>query len=98
MQSSNGRLRAVVRSSRVPVGLALFTMPAPSPPGSFMTTSVRSVLYANVLDESQQRLLDDAKRLAQSSGLDLEVVDLGRQNLLRRAVSRVLHGGEASFG
>ena len=98
MQSSNGRVRAVVRSSRVPVGLTQFTMLAPSPAGSSVTTAVRSVVYANVLDESQQRLLDEARRLALASDLDLEVVDLGRQNLLRRAVSRMLHSEEASFG
>jgi hypothetical protein len=98
MQSSNGRVRAVVRSSRVPVDLTQFTMLTPSPAGFPATRTVRSVVYANVLDESQQRILDSAKRLAQTSDLDLEVVDLGKQNALRRVVSRILHGEEASFG
>jgi hypothetical protein len=53
------------------------------------STNVRSLVYDYVLDEGQQRLLDEAKRLASASCLPLEVVDLGRSSLLQRAVSRL---------
>lgn len=89
MQCSNGKVRAVVRSSRVPVGLITFTMPRFSSIGPLGSTPVRSAVYANVLDESQQRLLDHARRVAEASNLDLEVVDLGKQGLLQRIASRL---------
>jgi hypothetical protein len=92
MECSNGRIKVVVRSSRVPVGLTQFTMPGLGPIGLATSTRVRSVIFADVLDEPQQRLLEEARRLARASCFDLEVVDLGKQNLFQRAVSRLLHG------
>jgi hypothetical protein len=97
MQCSNGKVRVVVRSTRVPVGLSMFTMPGQNVMGLSTPTSVRSVVFANVLDGAQQKMLEEARRLAESSCLDLEVVDLGRQNPLRRAVSKLVRGTEASL-
>ena len=101
MECSNGKVRVVVRSTRVPVGLTQFTMPltqftvsGSSPAGFPMNTQVRSMVFANVLDPAQQRLLEEARHLAEASCLDLEVVDLQKQNVLRRAVSRLLYGDE----
>ena len=98
MQCSNGKIKAVVRSKRIPVGVSVFTMPGPIAMGSRAATSVRTVLYANVLDESQQKILDEARRIARASNLDLEVEDLGRQSALRRAMSRLVHGPGAPHG
>jgi hypothetical protein len=60
--------------------------------GNPTLTRVRSVLYEDILDEPQQRLLDEARRLAESSCLDLEIVDLAKVNLLQRALLRLRHG------
>jgi hypothetical protein len=92
LKCSNGRVTAVVRSSRVPVGVTQFVLARPDPLGRTTSASVRSVLFDHVLDETQLRLLEDARRLAESSCLDLEIVDLGKVNPLRRALFRVLRG------
>ena len=92
MQSSNGKITAVVRSSRVPVGLSQYAISRPNYLGVSSSTQVRSVVFENVLDESQQRLIQEAKRLAESSSLNLEIVDLAKANLFQRAVLRLRHG------
>jgi len=95
MQCSNGKIRAVVRSTRVPVGMTTFSLPGSIATGQAGATSVRSVIFANVLDESQRRIVDEARRVARASNLELEVVDLARQNPVRRALSRLVRGDHA---
>lgn len=92
MKCSNGRVTAVVRSCRVPVGLAQFALARQPAPGLSSQTRVRSVIFDNVLDEQQLKLLEEARRLAEASCLDLEIVDLGKANLFQRALFRLRLG------
>ena len=84
MQRSAGKLRVFVRSRKVPVGLTEFTRPVMNGLWILSQSSARAVVYESVLDESQAKLLEEARRLSDSSGLDLEVVDLGKMGLFRR--------------
>lgn len=52
-------------------------------------SNVSLPIYEHVLDEPQERLLKEAQRLSLNSGLRLEVVDLTRQNPMRRLLSKV---------
>ncbi len=84
MDHNPGKLRVFVRSRRVPVGITEFTRLQPITHNVAGTVRARTLVYENVLDDSQARLVAEAKRLADSSGLDLELVDLGRMGLIRR--------------
>jgi hypothetical protein len=86
-----GKLRVFVRSRKVPVGLTEFSMPTVTGSWILSQSPVRAVVYANVLDDAQESLVSEAQRLACSSGLDLEVVDLGKMGVLQRILwSRII--------
>ena len=82
-------LRLFVKSKRVPVGFAEFSRSTLIGPWAYSQSPVRAVLYEQVLDDSQARLVEEARQLSCSAGMDLEVIDLGRMSAIRRAfVSR----------
>lgn len=92
MKCNPGQLKLFVKSQNVPIGFAEFSRPTASGLLAFSRQSTRVVVYGRILDETQTRLVEDARKLSEKSGLCLEVVDLGKQSLLRRAVSRIFHG------
>ena len=86
--SSEGKVRVVVRSRKVPEGVVVFNQTLYSPSGIPMGTRVtRNVMYRYVLDEDHQRTIEEASKLASRLCLDLEVVDSGKQGLLARLLS-----------
>jgi hypothetical protein len=96
MEDSNGKLRLFVKSKRVPTRMTEFSIPIASGPWTISHSIVRAVVYESVLDDVQARLVEEAKRLSDISGLDLEVVDLGRMGSLRRIFwSRIVGSGPA---
>jgi len=86
MECNVGKLRLFIKSKKVPVRMTEFSRPTAIGPWIVSHSPVRAVVYESILDDSQTRLVADAKRLADSSGLDLEVVDLAKMGLLRRTV------------
>jgi hypothetical protein len=85
MQACNpARLRLFVRSRRVPVGHTEFSKYAPIGAWAVSQSPTRAVRYERVLDAEQAKMVAEAKSLSCRAGLDLEVVDLGRMNALRR--------------
>jgi len=86
--SSDGRVRVVVRSRKVPADLVEFHLKMYSPSGIPLgTRRNRQVLYRYVLDEDHQRTIEEASELARRLCLDLEVVDSGKQGFLGRLLS-----------
>jgi len=86
--SSEGKVRVVVRSRKVPADVVEFHQTVYSPSGIPMgTVRNRQVLYRYVLDEDHQRTIEEASELARRLCLELEVVDSGKQGLLGRLLS-----------
>src|SRR5574340_416743 len=97
LSSNQARLRVFVKSQRVPVGVAEFSTTAPVGQWGISQSPARAVLYGWTLDGEQARLVEEARQLSSSTGVDLEVVDLGRMNALRRAfTSRFIGPGPAA--
>jgi hypothetical protein len=97
--SSEGKVRVVVRSRRVPAGTVDFHEPIYSGSAAGLLVGARRsrlVLYSNVLDEQHRKAIEEGNRISQSLGLQLEVVDASRQGILRRMLSslgrRAPHG------
>jgi len=95
--SSDGKVRVVVRSRKVPADVVEFYQKMYSPSGFPMgTRRSRQVLYRYVLDEDYQRTIEEASELARRLCLDLEVVDSGRQGFLGRLLSSFGRGGASN--
>ena len=92
--SLDGKVRVVVRSRRVPARLFEQSQTMYSPSGIPMGTSTnRRVLYDYVLDDDQQRTIDEATKLAQSLCLELEVVDSAKRGIFGRMLSTLGRNG-----
>lgn len=85
LPSSPGKLRLFVESRKVPVGMTTFSRPSAVGPWTYSQSPVMAVLYGRVLDDSQARLVEEARQLSCSTGMGLEVVDLGKMSAIRRA-------------
>lgn len=84
LPSSQARLRVFVKSQRVPVGVAEFSTAIPVGQWALSHSPARAMLYSRALDDEQTKLVEEARQLSSSSGVDLDVVDLGRVGALRR--------------
>jgi hypothetical protein len=81
---SDGKIRVIVRSRKVPTRTFDFSEPVYSPLGVPMgTRSNRLVIYDYVLDERHRKAVEEGHRLACNLGLELEVVDRSRSGLSR---------------
>jgi hypothetical protein len=90
MAGANGKLRLVLKSKKIPVRMERFQS------GSIVNGSLRAwngplfvstrtfIEYEYVFDDVQKVALTEARDLAARTGLALEVVDLSRQNILKR--------------
>ena len=88
-----GRIRVFVRSRRAPVGTVLVTEPVYTTLGTRVgTKSSMRVVYDTVLEESHQRTIEEAEKLASNLGLGFEVVDESKWGLINRLV-RLGRGG-----
>jgi len=95
--SSDGKVRVVVRSRKVPADVVEFRQAMYSPSGFPMgTRRSRQVVYKYVLNEDHQRTIEEASELARRLCLDLEVVDSGRQGLLDRLLSSLGRRGTSN--
>jgi hypothetical protein len=95
--SSDGKVRVVVKSRKVPSDVVEFHQTMYSPSGIPMgTRRNRQVLYRYVLDEEHQRTIEEASELARRLCLDLEVVDSGKQGLLGRLLSSLGRRGASN--
>jgi hypothetical protein len=94
LSSNQTKLRLYVQSRKVPVGLTEFSRATPLGYWYTAQSPVRAVVYEQVLDDAQKRLVEEARQLSCNAGITLEVVDLGRMSALRRTfVSRIVGRG-----
>ena len=92
--SSDGKVRVVVRSRKVPADVVEFHQAIFSPSGIQMGIRTnRQVLYTYVLDEDHRRTIEEASNLARSLCLDLEVIDSGKQGFFGRLLSSLGRSG-----
>ncbi len=97
LSCSPAKLRVFVKSQRVPIGVADFSTATPVGQWGLSRSPTRAVLYGRTLDDEQARLVEDARQLSSSNGVDLEIIDLGRMGALRRAfTSRFIGPGLAT--
>ena len=90
----DGKVRVLVKSRRVPAG----TIDVPRTLFSFSglplgTATDRLIRYDRFLDEEHQTAVEKARRISDDLGLDLEIVDLGRQGFFGRLLSSLGLGG-----
>jgi len=87
--SSNGKVRVLVKSRKVPTGVIQLHQTTYLFSGIPMKTTrmERRVLYDYVLGEDHQRAVEEARKLAGSLCLDLEVIDSRNQSLFGRLMS-----------
>jgi hypothetical protein len=87
---SEGKVRVVVRSKKVPAAVVPVVAREISFTGTWYPGRLgRSVVYGSRLDEEHQRAIEDGRRMADQLGLKLEIVDLSRVNALRRALAAI---------
>jgi hypothetical protein len=89
METTNGKLQLVIRSEKM-VRIVEFDVPIMTRYGKVGVTRKRATVYEYVFDDGQMRALSEARKLANASGLVLEVTDLSRQSALRRMVRQAL--------
>jgi hypothetical protein len=94
---SDGKIRVIVRSRKVPSRTFDFSEPVYSPLGALVgTRSSRLVVYDYTLDEQHRRAVEEGQRIACNLGLELEVVDRSRSGLFARVLSSL--GGRSRGG
>jgi hypothetical protein len=95
--SSDGKVRVVVKSRKVPARTVDLSETLYTPSGIPMGKRTnRLVLYDYVLDEDHQRTIQEAHKLARRLCLDLEVIDSARQGVFRRMLSAMGRRGSSS--
>jgi hypothetical protein len=94
--SSDGKVRVLVRSRKVPSGLVQLRQTTYSLHGIPATRTDQRVLYDYVLDEDHQRAIEEARKLAGSLCLDLEVIDSGKQGFFGRILSSLGRRGSGN--
>jgi hypothetical protein len=89
LETTNGKLQLVIRSEKM-ARVVEFDVPIMTRYGKVGVTKKRATVYEYVFDEGQMRALSEARKLANASGLVLEVTDLSRQSALRRMIRQGL--------
>jgi hypothetical protein len=86
--SANGRVRVVVRPRKAPVGTALLSTPLFTSSGHLLGYQTnRITLYGRELDAEHQRAVEEARRISDLLGHEIEVVHSGKWGLLGRVLS-----------
>ena len=84
MTKPEKKIRIVLNSSRVATGLVSYEVPLAGPFGKMYKTRKEMTHYERVLDAEQEAMLEGARELSCLSGIELEVIDLGRKNIISK--------------
>ncbi len=88
--SSDGKVRVVVRSRRVPVRSFSWQVPVYGPSGVLVGSETRhGTVYETELEAPHLQAIEAGKRLSCNLDLDFEVVDQSKANPLRRFLLRL---------
>ena len=88
--SSTGKVRVVVRSRKVPVGMTTFERPIFTSHGIFGKELRQAIVYKSIFDPRDEQALQDGRKLSSDYGLELEVVDLGKSSPIKRIALSLL--------
>jgi len=92
--SLNSKVKVVVKSRRVPVGTVDVSLPSYSPSGVFIGLQTRrAVLYDTSLDTTHRKAIEEGRRLSDTLGLQLEVVDASKSGLFDRVLAMLGRNG-----
>ena len=95
--SSDGKVRVWVKSRRVPSRVVQIRQTTYLLSGIPMATRTdHRLLYDYILDEDYQRAIEEARKVAGSLSLDLEVIDSGKKGFFGRLLSFLGRGGVGS--
>ena len=95
---NNGKLQMVVRSKKTLARKVGYDVSLRGSDGLYYVTRRTVKVYHYEYDEEQKRDIDEARELAERSGLELEVSDLTRQGLMKRIVGLALGRARPSAG
>lgn len=85
---SEGKVRVIVRSRKAPARVVDVSLPTFTPSGVFIGMARnRRVVYDHVLDDEHRRAIEAGRKLSSDLGIELEVIDAGRRNVLGRVLS-----------
>ncbi len=91
--TTEGRVRVVVRSRKVPVRTVAVNHPIYSSSGTSLGSQTTcGLVYETVLDPRHLRAIEEGRKLSCDLGLELEVVDVSKVNPVRRVLSRLTGG------
>ena len=83
--SFGSRVKVVVKSREVPVGRVDVSVPSFAPSGVFVGMHTRRVvLYGTSLDTEHQKAIEEGRRLSETLGLPLEIVDASKSGFFER--------------
>jgi hypothetical protein len=88
MNSERDTFSITIRSRRVPVGTEILRIPYSTPMGLHIVTK-RVVFYDYVLDGDHQKILREARGVAERTGARLIVSDLSREGIATRLLRRL---------
>ena len=89
---SEGKVRVIVRSKKVPARIVDVSTPAFTPSGVYLGAQKdRHVVYDTVLDDEHRRAIEEGRRLSFNLGLELEVVDAAK-GVMGRVLSALGRG------
>ena len=91
--SSDGKVRVLVKSRKVPAGMVQLQQTTYMLSGIPTTRTDRRVLYDYVLDDDHQKAIEEARKLARALSLDLEIVDSARRGFFGRLLGSLGRGG-----
>ncbi len=93
---AEGKVQVVVRSRKVPIDTISYTRPVYSMSGVLIGSQPhRLVLYGTRLDDEHSRAIEEAKKLASSLGMGLEVIDESRSGFFSRFLARLGGNGRS---
>jgi hypothetical protein len=78
--ASTEKTRVVICSRRIAIGIASYDMPVAGPLGRTYWTKAKTTVYKRALDSEQKAMLNEARSLSLTQGVELDVIDLGRKN------------------
>jgi hypothetical protein len=81
-------MKVVIHSRKVPIYQEI-DIPYPNFLGPAFHIRRRIITYTFTLDEEQKQTLEQAREIAEYSGLRLEVIDLAFENMFKRLLRRL---------
>jgi hypothetical protein len=88
MSESFGFIKVYIKSMKVPTRAVFLEYYSPSMVG-FAKSTRSTIQFEDRLDEVQKLMLEDAERLAISTGVLIQIIDLSKQNFISRLVRRL---------